>query len=253
MESVTFDATTSTVPQGAASQFRWTFGDDVVLHSAATVLVHGGRWKVVSDPTAAGGSAIENADNGEPKITTALANPASYVELTFRAAAGVPYRLWMRMRADRDSYSNDSVHVQFSGSVSATGAAVTRIGSQNSLGVFLEEGGGAGVQGWGWGDSAYGGLGAPIYFNQDGIQKIRIQQREDGIRIDQIVISANAHFDGAPGAAKADTTIVPVSGPGATGSVVGHVYRTAGTYPVTVTVAAGSAGTATDSTVAAIR
>jgi hypothetical protein len=135
--------------------------------------------------------------------------------------------------------------------VNASGAATARIGSANALGIVLEEGHGAGVQGWGWGDSSYGGLGAPIYFNQDGVQKIRIQQREDGIRIDQIVISANAHFDGAPGASTADATIVPVYG--ASGSVVGHVYRGPGTYPVTLTVTAGSAGSATDATVAVIR
>ena len=249
--SVTFDASTSTIPSGVAGQFGWTFGDDVVIH-APDIQVHGTRWKAVSDSSAAVSTAVENADKGEAKIAVAVPNPASYIEASFSAAAGVPYRLWIRMRAIGDSWSNDSIHVQFSGSVSATGAAVTRIGSQDSLGVFLEEGNGAGVQGWGWGDSSYGGLGAPIYFNQDGVQKIRIQQREDGVRIDQIVISANAHFDGAPGASKADATIVPVTSAGATGPVVGHVYRRPGTYPVTLTVAAGQA-LSTDATVAVIR
>jgi hypothetical protein len=157
------------------------------------------------------------------------------------------------MRADRDSYSNDSVHVQFSGSVSAAGAPSTRIGSAEALGVVLEEGSGAGLLGWGWGDASYGGIAAPIFFNQDGFQRIRIQQREDGIRIDQIVISAGRYFDGAPGSSKADATIVPVSGPGATGPVVEHVYRGPGSYPVTVTVVAGAAGSAMDGTVAVIR
>ena len=250
-QSVTFDATTSTVPPGETPQFRWTFGDDVVLDASA-VQVQGGRWKAVADPTAATGTALENPDAGEPKIATALSNPASYIEASFRAAAGVPYRLWIRMRANSDSYSNDSVHVQFSGSVSQSGAPSTRIGSPESLSVFLEEGNGAGVQGWGWGDAAYGGVAAPIFFNQDGSQVIRLQQREDGVRIDQIVISADRYFDRAPGASKADATIVPASGPGAIGSVVDHVYRAPGTYPVTVVVS-GSAGAATDGTVAVIR
>jgi hypothetical protein len=248
-QSVTFDGTSSTVPAGT-SQFLWTFGDDIVLNTA-DMQIQGARWKKVAEPTAATGTAIHNANVPEPKITAALANPASYVEAAFRAAAGVPYRLWVRMRADGDSFSNDSVYAQFSGSVNASGAATARIGSANALSIVLEEGNGAGVQGWGWGDSSYGGLGAPIYFNQDGVQKIRIQQREDGIKIDQIVISANAHFDDAPGASKADATIVPVHG--ASGSVVGHVYRGPGTYPVALTVRAGSAGSATDATVAVIR
>jgi hypothetical protein len=251
-QSVTFDATTSTIPPGVAPQFLWAFGDDVVLHAPA-VQIQGGRWKAVADPTAATGTAIENADAAEPKIATALSNPASYIEAAFRAAPGVPYRLWIRMRADRDSYSNDSVHVQFSGSVNSAGAPSTRIGSADAFGVVLEEGSGAGVQGWGWGDASYGGMAAPIFFNQDGLQRIRIQQREDGIRIDQIVISADRYFDAAPGSSKADATIVPVSGPGATGPVVEHVYRGPGSYPVTLTVVAGPAGTAVDGTVAVIR
>jgi hypothetical protein len=165
----------------------------------------------------------------------------------------VPYRLWVRMRADGDSFTNDSVFVQFSGSVNATGAAATRIGSADGLLVNLEEGTGAGVQGWGWGDAAYGSLAAPIYFNQDGVQRIRIQQREDGIRIDQIVISARTHFDASPGAAKTDATIVPVFGPGAIGWMPGHTYRVPGSYPISLTVTSGAAGSAVDRTVGVIK
>jgi hypothetical protein len=157
------------------------------------------------------------------------------------------------MRATGDSYSNDSVYVQFSGSVTAAGAAVTRIGSADALGVVLEEGSGAGIQGWGWADASYGALAAPVYFNQDGVQTVRIQQREDGIRIDQVVISADAFFNAAPGDTKVDATIVPVFGMNANGSIVGHAYRGPGTYPVTLTVDAATAGAATDSTIAVIK
>jgi hypothetical protein len=249
-QNVTFNATTSTVP--GPSEYRWTFGDDVVLHASA-MQIQGTRWKTVADPTAASGTAVHNADAGQAKIASALSSPTSYVEASFQAAAGVPYRLWVRMRADGDSYTNDSVFVQFSGSVTATGAVATRIGSAEGLRVSLEEGTGAGVQGWGWGDEAYGSLAAPIYFNQDGVQRIRIQQREDGIRIDQIVISAKTYFDASPGDTKADATIVPVFGPGAIGWVVGHTYRAPGSYPVSVTVTSGTAGSDVDGTVAVIK
>ena len=218
---------------------------------ASVLRASGGRWLPVADPTAARGAALENPDAGDPKVTTAAADPASYVEATFRAAAGVPYRLWLRMRAAVDSYSNDSAYVQFSGTVTAGGAPVTRIGSSSALSVVLEDGSGAGVQGWGWADASYGALAAPIYFNGDGVQTIRIQQREDGVRIDQVVISAGQYATAAPGSTRQDATIVPAVG--STDVKPSHTYRSAGVYPVILTVDAGPSGTSTDTTTAAIK
>jgi len=50
-------------------------------------------------------------------------NPSSYVDFTFDADADTAYRIWMRGRADSNSYSNDSVYAQFSDSVDAAGNA----------------------------------------------------------------------------------------------------------------------------------
>lgn len=119
--------------------------------------------------------------------------------------------------------------------------------------VILEDGNGRGVQGWGWADAGYGTLGAPIYFNLDGSQTIRIQQREDGTRIDQIVLSAGTYFEGAPGAVKSDDVFVPVFGASSASPFATHMYRGAGSYPVVLTLDAGSAGRATDSTAAVIK
>jgi hypothetical protein len=168
-----------------------------------------GRWARVSDSSSPGSIALENADRGDAKITTALASPSNYAEITFNAEAGVPYRLWLRMRAANDYYHNDALYVQFSGTVNDSGSAVYRIGTTSALPVVLEEGSGAGVSGWGWNDGNYGGLAAPITFATTGPQTLRIQQREDGIRVDQIVISAGTYFSASPGATKNDTTIVP--------------------------------------------
>jgi len=41
--------------------------------------------------------------------------------------------LWLRGRAQADSYNNDSVYVQFSGSVTAAGAPANRIGSTQAV------------------------------------------------------------------------------------------------------------------------
>ena len=168
------------------------------------------------------------------------------------AAAGVPYRFWIRMRADNDAWTNDSIFVQFSGAVTPAGAAVHRIGTTGAMGVVLEEGNGAGVLGWGWADGGYGMVDGPIYFNSDGVQRIRIQQREDGVRIDQIVISADTFSAASPGALKQDSTIVPVFDAEATGAVPVHRYRFAGIFPVQLLVTDGSQSS-TATTTATIR
>jgi hypothetical protein len=248
---ILFDGRGSSVPSGSSAEYRWTFGDEIVLHAsdARTADLHG-RWALVQDSSAADGVTLENADRNDPKVVTPAAAPANYVEFTFNAAAGVPYHFWLRMRAIGDGYSNDSVWVQFSGATTSTGSPLYRIGTTSAMGVVLEEGYGAGISGWGWNDSGYGNLGDPIYFATSGPQTVRIQQREDGIRIDQLVISAARYFDAAPGTTRQDHTVLPAFT--AEGSRVSYAFQKAGTYPVTLTIKT-AAGTVSDSTTAVIR
>jgi hypothetical protein len=164
---------------------------------------------LVSDATAADGTRIELPDAGVPKIGTALASPVNYFEVTFTAQANTPYRLWLRGRAQADSYNNDSVHVQFSGSVTATGAPVNRVGTTQSTAVILEDCVNCGVAGWGWADNGYGaGVLGPLLYFTDGPQTMRIQQREDGLSIDQIVLSPDTYLTTPPGLTKHDQTIL---------------------------------------------
>jgi hypothetical protein len=128
--------------------------------------------------------------------------------MTFSAEAGRAYRLWIRGKADNNAWTNDSAFVQFSGSVSEAGSPEYRIGTSSATVVSIEEGSGAGLSGWGWQDNGYSSLGPLIYFASSGIQTIRIQQREDGLSIDQIVLSAGAYLSAAPGASKNDATIL---------------------------------------------
>ncbi|HTI38144.1 MAG TPA: PKD domain-containing protein [Vicinamibacterales bacterium] len=251
--AVAFNAGKSIVPSGSSPDYTWTFGDEIVLHASdvRTSDLHG-RWAIVQDSTAADGVAIENADRGDAKIETPLASPANYVEFTFNAAAGVPYQLWLRMRAAGDSYTNDSLWVQFSGSITSSGTATNRIGTTSAMGVVLEEGSGAGESGWGWNDNGYGTLGVPVYFATSGPQTIRIQQREDGIRVDQIVLSAGRYLATSPGVFVQDRTIVPIVASDAHGAQVYHTYTRAATYPVTLTIKS-TVGTAADTTSAVIR
>jgi hypothetical protein len=51
-------------------------------------------------------------------------------------------------------------------------------------------------------------LGPEVYFATSGPQRARIQVREDGLAIDQIVLSAAKYVTGSPGATKNDTTVL---------------------------------------------
>ena len=131
--------------------------------------------------------------------------------MSFSAQAGTPYRLWIRGKAQNDSPYNDSVFVQFSGSTDATGSALYRIGTTSSTCINLEETSGFGLSNWGWQDNGWGVnvFGSLIYFQSTGTQTLRIQAREDGLSIDQIVLSPASYLNASPGALKNDSNILP--------------------------------------------
>ena len=180
-------------------------GDIILFAKQARVV--GSAWAAVADTTAAGGVRLANADAGVAKLGAASAAPASYIELPFTAEPGRAYRLWIRGRAQGDSWQNDSTFVQFSGSLDASGAPAFRINTTAATVVSVEEGSGAGVSGWGWSDNGYGTVGQAIYFDT-AAQTLRIQVREDGLSFDQIVLSPVTYFTAAPGATKNDVTIL---------------------------------------------
>jgi hypothetical protein len=213
---------------------------EVVLYAKRAQPI-AGAWRVVSDATAAGGARIEHPDAGAVKVATPLTNPVDYFELTFTAAQNVPYRLWLRGRAQKDSYNNDSVYAQFSGSVTATGTPVNRIGTAQAATVVLENCSGCGVSGWGWQDNGYGRgvFGSLMYFTA-GSQRIRIQRREDGISIDQIVLSPALYLSKSPGSATNDTTILLSS------ATTGTIVR----YPAGAATAHGNWRVVADATAA---
>ena len=132
--------------------------------------------------------------------------------MTFTATAGIPYQLRVRMRPQNNSTSNDSVHLQFSDSVNASGAPTMRIGTSSSSEVILQNGASApGGHGWGWADNGWDITPIPIYFAATGTHTVRVQQREDGAIVDQIVLSPNTYMTTPPGARLDDTTILPAN------------------------------------------
>ena len=187
-----------------------TTASDIVLYaSSASVKV--GNFSAVSDSSAAGGVRLANPDAGMAKLTNPLATPSSYFEMSFNAQGGVPYRLWVRSKADNNSPYNDSYFVQFSGSVTSGGAPVYRIGTTDATTINLEDCSGCGLSGWGWQDNGWGVgvMGPVIYFESTGVHTLRIQPREDGFSLDQIVLSPSNYLFISPGALKNDTRILP--------------------------------------------
>ena len=242
------DGTGSADPDGSVLDYLWHWGDEVLVRAAdlPASAIRGTEWVRSTQADAAGGAMILNPDRGAAKRAAPLASPGSYVEFTVNAAAGVPYYLWLRMRASNNAYANDSVYVQFNSAVNAQGVAQARIGTTNGLSMILEEGEDAGVAGWGWNDSSWGATATPIYFAQSGLQTIRIQQREDGVGWDQLVLSSAAKTT-RPGLLKNDTTIVDEGFGTSTGVSAAHRYMKVGTYPLrlVVTDPAGASAAAT--------
>ena len=157
---------------------------------------------------AAGGKRIRYPDAGLAKLNTPLANPTNYFELTFNAEKGIPYRFWIRGNAQSNSTNNDSAYVQFSGSVDAFGNPINRISTTSAFLYNLEECTGCGLYEWGWNDNLFGGLGPLVYFATTGPQTIRVQLREDGLSLDQIVLSPVSYLAISPGWTKNDSMIL---------------------------------------------
>jgi PKD repeat protein len=214
---------------------------DIVLH-AAKAPVRAGTWAVVADSTAADGFAMANPILGAPEVKIPLANPKNYFQMTFPAYAGKAYHLWIRGKSADNSYHNDSVYVQFSDSVTSGGAAVDRIGTTSAAAVVLQKCTGALEQGWGWADNGWCGLGANIQFSTTGTHTIRVQVREDGFSIDQIVLSPQTYLAAAPGPRVNDKTILAANLPPLTAIVSLAPSPSSGFAPLGVNFTANVSG-----------
>ena len=253
--AVAADGGRSSDRDGTVTAWRWMWSDDVLVRArdVPDVAIHGSRWVRRSETDAASGVALHNPDRGEGKVQTAVAAPTSYIEFTVPVAAGVPYRLWLRMQAEGNWYTNDSLFVQFSGAADASGNRIYGIGTTDAVAVVLEDGKGMTIAGWGWNDAAYGSVAPPIYFAKSGLQTIRIQQREDGVMWDQLVLSSARYRSSAPGAVRADSTIVSTSLGSSTGVTASHTYSLAGVFPLMLTVTDDDGATASTMTTVTVK
>ena len=220
--------------------------NDVVLY-ASKAPVRAGTWAVKADSTAAGGFLIGNPNLGAAKLLVPLAKPLNYFEITFPAYAGLQYHLWIRSKSLNNSTSNDSVYVQFSDSVNDAGSAIDRIGTTSAEAVVLQACTGALESGWGWSDNGWCGSGKPLYFQTTGTHTLRVQVREDGLSIDQIVLSPQTFLSNAPGNRVTDATVLAANLPVLSSAQVGiQVSSASGAAPLAVaftpkvTLASGS-------------
>lgn len=166
-----------------------------------------GNWQWLTDSTAAGGAALWNPDHGQSKVSPPLATPANYFETTFNAVGGVPYHLWVRLRAQSNSTSNNSISVQFSDAIDQYGSPLYPIGSTQGAEIALSDPSGT-LNGWGWEDQGFAGAPATlVYFPATGTQTLRVQQRSDGAIVDQIVLSPDAFLSAPPGGTLNDATV----------------------------------------------
>jgi hypothetical protein len=189
--------------------FRSADPRDIVLYAADGAL-HGNYLRS-ADPTAAGARRVWDPINGMASPDAPSAAPVDYFDLTFSAPAGVEFRLWMRGVAPADATTRDAVWAQFSDSVDAAGRAAFRIGTVSALPMTLEECDGCGISGWGWHDdgTGLGVRGSTVRFATSGTHTLRIQARELGLAIDQLILSSHKWLTARPGAAKQSTNVYP--------------------------------------------
>jgi hypothetical protein len=149
---------------------------------------------------------VHDRNDGAAKVTTPLAAPANYATISFVADPTQTYKLWVRLKADDNYWGNDSLYLQFTNTP-------FQPATTSGIAVNLEECSGCGDSGWGWRDESWGQKGVmgtlTLQFTRGGWQTLRIQTREDGVRVDQIVLSAEKYRTTRPGTVKNDTTILP--------------------------------------------
>ncbi|MBI2426736.1 MAG: prepilin-type N-terminal cleavage/methylation domain-containing protein [Candidatus Kerfeldbacteria bacterium] len=174
--------------------------DEIVIHVADVCDFHG-FFHLQEDVTGAEGVRMEDMPNLGARVggysgNAADSNPSNYFDTTFKAQSGKLYHIWARMKvaADSDFGTSDSMYIQFNDSLE-NGDPVNRIGTSQGLVV------GNRLQTWVWNDMRTGGIentGNIITFEQNGDHTLRVQRREDGAALDQIILSSVAYINSKP-------------------------------------------------------
>ena len=169
-----------------------------------------GSWATASDPTSPNTVKLVTPDFGLSQLDAPLATPTDYIDVTFTANASTSYTLWLRLQATADSKWNDAVWVQYSDAQSG-GSSVFPLNTTSGLLVNLATSAEAtSLNKWGWVNTAYWlSQATTVTFATTGSHTLRIQIREDGVQLDQIVLSPSHYLTSPPGGPTNDTTVVP--------------------------------------------
>jgi hypothetical protein len=216
---------------------------DIVLTATNAIDLHG-HWSRAADSTAAGGILLTSTDTGWQNTVAASPTPSHYVDFTFTPQPNTPYRIWLRMRARAGSKYNDSVFVQFSNARDLANVARYRLGTTESLVVNRQACNGCALNAWGWYNDAYW-LTQPsvLVFSVTASQTLRVQTREDGVEIDEIILSPVTFLNASPGRRDNDTITVASSGNGVSTPASGTPIALPGSIPADA-FDAGGAGVA---------
>jgi len=172
-----------------------------------------GAWRKVKDPTAVDGMAVADLPDIGRWEWVARDEPVHFFDIEFEARAATPYRVWLRMKANRNDRESDATFVQFSDSVNRRGEPVFRINSTSSLQVVLTPAPASRIFQWGWQDGWYmNPFRGIIYFETTGKHILRVQRKEDGVILDQIVLSPALYLKRPPGFPVNDQTILDDEG-----------------------------------------
>jgi hypothetical protein len=155
---------------------------------------------MAGDPTSPNGIKLVTPDVSVAPPGNPLAAPVDYLDIPFTANANTPYAIWLRLQATGNSKWNDSIWVQFSDALTA-GSKVYPLDTTSGLMVNLAtDATAASLSGWAWQNAAYWSSQATTgTFTTSGTHTLRIQVREDGVQLDQIVLSPGTYLSSPPG------------------------------------------------------
>jgi hypothetical protein len=183
VEAKAFDVSNS--PQ---SQTRWVFDDALAGYSGAGYMV------ALPD-------AGVNAGNG-PSLF-----PALYLDYCLEFPVAGTYYFWLRGATGDNAGTGNSIHIALDGT-NPNATYNNRVGNDiNDWGASCGT-----ALGWGWVREAGGNAGAPARVDVPaaGIHSFRIWMREDGVKLDQFVLTTDPAFTlGACSAPLATTPLGP--------------------------------------------
>lgn len=176
-----------------------TNNSEIVIHTSNVCDFHG-NFHLQGDATAADGLHAEDMPNLGLRVgghfgNAAESSPTHYFDASFKAQAGKLYHLWARIAvaADNDFGTSDSMYIQFSDALE-NGDPVNRMGTSQGLVVSKSN------KTWEWDDIWEGteNTGEIMSFEHTGDHTFRVQRREDGAMIDQILLSSSTYFNAPP-------------------------------------------------------